>query len=253
METKIYKPRPIMERFNISNNMIVQKTNDYNQFKSLDGNRFENKLHIKRLKESMQKMYLFSPIIVNEKMQVIDGQHRLRAISELGLDLYFIIITGYGLREVQVLNANSKVWTADDYLDGYCDLNKQNYIDYRNFKLKYKLGHNECMVLLTDSNKNSAVKDFYEGLFVINNYKNAVDVAEKLYQIEPFYKGILRRSFVYAINGLLKNKNFNFNEFIGKLKNNPTSLVDCVNTESYKNLIEEIYNFRRREKVSIKY
>ena len=63
----------------VNNSNQVQTTSNYSLFTSLEGNRNVNKLHVKRLKESMQKKYLFTVIIVNEKYQIIDGQHRFTA------------------------------------------------------------------------------------------------------------------------------------------------------------------------------
>ena len=45
----------------------------------------------------MKKKYLVSPILVNEKMEVIDGQHRLQAQKELNLPTYYIKNKGYDL------------------------------------------------------------------------------------------------------------------------------------------------------------
>ena len=52
---------------------------------------------------------------------------------------------------------------------------------------------------------------------------------------------------------LSKNKNFEFTEFIIKLNAQPTSLVDCTTTGHYITLIEEIYNYRRRDKVNLRF
>ena len=52
---------------------------------------------------------------------------------------------------------------------------------------------------------------------------------------------------------LFKNPNFEFTEFLQKLKIQPTALQDCTNVTNYKVLIEEIYNYRRREKVNLRY
>ena len=60
----------------------VLMTNDYSMFESMSGNRDVNDLHIKRLKESMQEKYISVPIIVNEKNQIIDGQHRFQSAKE---------------------------------------------------------------------------------------------------------------------------------------------------------------------------
>jgi hypothetical protein len=76
---------------------------------------------------------------------------------------------------------------------------------------------------------------------------------EKILLIEPYYIGAKRRSFIYAMLQLFKNPNFEFTEFLQKLKCQPTALVDCANTTQYVSLIEEIYNYRRREKVNLRY
>ena len=47
-------------------NQVLQTT-DYSMFKFLQGNRNINLPHLIRLRNSFEKRYLFSPIIVNEK------------------------------------------------------------------------------------------------------------------------------------------------------------------------------------------
>ena len=52
---------------------------------------------------------------------------------------------------------------------------------------------------------------------------------------------------------ITRNQNFEFTEFLQKLKTQPTALQDCTNVTNYKVLIEEIYNYRRREKINLRY
>lgn len=230
----------------------VHVTRDYFMFKELDGNRSLNLLHLKRLKESMNAHYLFSPIIVNEDYAVIDGQHRLHCAEELGLPVYYIVCEGYGLREVQVLNASSKNWNAEDYMEGYCDLGYKDYETYKEFRGTYGFGHRETQALL----EGSAIKnmqDFYLGKFKVKDKKKGIEMAEKLILIEPYFESYKTRSFVFAMLHMFKNKNFVFDEFIQKLKIQPTALQKCATTEQYKDLIESIYNYRRKGKISLKY
>lgn len=231
----------------------VYKTTDYFLFKSIDGNRNKNLLHINRLKKSMSQNYLFTVIIVNEKYEIIDGQHRFEVIKELKLPLYYIICEGYGLNEVHILNQNSKTWNADDYLTGYCNLGYEDYIKYRDFKNMYKLGHNETMAILSGAQVSSHIDKFYTGQFKIEDFEKSCSIVDKLLLIEPYYNGIRRRSFVYAFIQLLKNDNFEFTEFIQKLKQQPTAMVDCTTTTQYVSLVEEIYNYRRKVKVNLRY
>ena len=231
----------------------VHTTTDYFLFKPIEGNRNLNLLHLNRLKKSIEENYLFTVITVNENYEIIDGSHRFECIKELKLPLNYIKCKGYGLREVHIFNANSKTWTTDDYLTGYCNLGYKDYIGYRNFKNKYGFGHNECMQMLAESHNGDAVKNFWNGKFKIKNLFEAERNAELIHMIKPYYSGYNRRTFVYAILTLLKKENFLFTEFLSKLKQQPSTLQDCHNVSSYIALIEEIYNYRRKDKVNLRY
>jgi hypothetical protein len=234
-------------------NYQVHTTSDYFLFKSIDGNRNLNLLHLNRLKESMSKNYLFTVIIVNEKNEIIDGQHRFESCKELELPIHYIKCYGYGLEEVHILNQNSKTWNSDDYLEGYVKLGYKDYIKYSDFKNKYGLGHNECMSLLSGSHLKIDTNLFYSGNFKIKSIKYAEETIEKILMIQPYYEGVKRRSFIFTMMALLNNDSFHFTEFLQKLKVQPTALQDCNNVTNYKILIEEIYNYRRKEKVNLRF
>lgn len=231
----------------------VHTTTDYFLFKPIGGNRNKNLFHINRLKKSMAENYLFTVIIVNEKLEIIDGQHRFDVIQELGLPLHYIICKGYGLNEVHILNANSKNWTMDDYLEGYCNLDYKDYILYRDFKEKYNIGHNECQLLLSENFHMKCRENFIKGEFKVTALLKATKIMEQILLLQPYYSGVRRRTFIYTMNSLLNTPNFEFTEFIQKLKLQPTAMVDCVNVAQYKSLIEEIYNYRRKEKVNLRF
>jgi hypothetical protein len=237
----------------------VHTTTDYSMFKPIDGNRNKNRLHIARLRQSMLENYLFTVIVVNEKYEIIDGQHRFECIKELELPLHYIMCKGYGLSEVQRLNANAKTWNADDYLEGYVNMGLQDYVVYKEFKEKYDIGHGECIVLLNgthfiSSNKKVNLRTlFNDGKFKAHSLFDAEDIMDKILLIAPFYSGYKRRSFIQTMIILLKNENFEFTEFLQKLKMQPTALQDCTNIQQYKMLIEEIYNYKRRDKINLRF
>ena len=234
----------------------VHVTKDYDLFKPIGGNRNINRLHASRLKKSMAEKYLFTVIIVNENYEIIDGQHRYTVIKELGLPLYYIILQGYGLNEVHTLNQNSKVWSADDYVAGYSELGNENYIIYKRFIDKYKFGHGESIAMLNgliSKASRNRYQSFKEGLFKITHLEEAEEKAQKIWLLNGIYEGFRRRSFVIAILHLFNNENFDYDEFLHKLKKQPSALTDCKDTRQYLELIEEIYNYRRREKVNLRY
>lgn len=245
----------------------VHATKDYDLFKILKGNRKVNQLHVKRLASSFKSHYLFSPILVNEKWQIIDGQHRYLAAKELGLPIYYIVISGYGLNEAHILNVNTSNWKKEDFLTSYCDLGLVPYLQMRQFMLDFpELGFQAAEYLLTDnvSGANSRrdipftggrhrAKSFQEGEFTIPDLAKSYDNAEKVMMFKPYYDGFNRGIFVCSLLTIFRNENYNHAEMISKLAQQPTALTHCTSTIQYKMLIEEIYNFRRREKVNLRY
>lgn len=250
----------------------VYSTTDYNLFKSLKGNRVVNKLHIRRLRESFKSNYLLSPIIVNEHYEIIDGQHRFEAAKELGLPVNYIVCGGYSLREVQVLNTNMKNWKSEDYLNAYCDLGYPEYLKFRNFMQQFPdfgfaaseailtnrlSGHvsTNSVELKSDTNKKGSymVKYFEEGDLIIPNYSLSIEHANKILDIKKYYDGYNRSPFVRAMLGIFRIEQYSHIKMLARLEANPTALQHCANVSQYKMLLEEIYNFRSREKVSLRF
>jgi len=231
---------------------LVLETSDYSLFKQLDGNRNVNQANLKRLKRSMEVELLQIPIIVNENLQIIDGQHRFHACKDLKKPIYYIIVKGYGLNEVHKLNAISKKWSFDDYLDGYANMGYTDYQKAKQFKNYYGFGHNETMALLQGYNSLASGDDrvrFFNGKFKIKSLSDAQRKAEQIKMIKPFYNGYLRRNFVAAMLKLFSISEFDFNVFIQKIKYQSTKLVDCTTVSQYLLVIEDIYNFKSRNKV----
>jgi alpha-acetolactate decarboxylase len=96
-------------------------------------------------------------------------------------------------------------------------------------------------------------KAIFEGRFKVKNIEFAETIADRIEELNEFYKNSNRRSFVFAIIRLMKRKQFDYAELVHKLKMQPNSLVDCTNTEKYIELIEEIYNYRRTNKINLRF
>lgn len=233
----------------------VLKTNDYDMFKHMTGNRNINKLHLKRLTESMSEKYISVPIIVNGVNEIIDGQHRFEAAKQLGKEVYYIKVRDLNLDDVHRLNTNSKNWTAEEYMQGYCELGLEDYIVYRDFKRKYGFGHNETNAILSNRSRMSGSNnsEFNQGKFQIKDYDLAVKNAEKILMVGEYYEGYKRRSFVYAMLELFENPDYNHVEFLSKLSFQSVKLQDCTDIKGYLILIEDIYNYKRSKGSKVRF
>jgi len=243
-------------------NQVIQ-TNDYEMFQTLEGNRNVNKLHVSRLKESFKTAYLLSPILINQRNQIIDGQHRYEAAKALGLPINYIICNDYGLREVQILNTNMKNWGKEDYLNAYCDLKYPEYLKFRNFMRRFpEFGISICEIMITDRRQGKQgkiegmrcrIKYFEEGELEIPDYDYSCEIAEKIRQIKPYYDGINRPVFVRAMCGVFKVDNYNHTVFLQRLNSQPNALQHCATVMQYRLMIEDIYNYRSHVKVSLRF
>ena len=232
----------------------VYRTNDYSLFSKLDGNRNVNKAHLIRLKKSIKEESLCVPIIVNEKYQIIDGQHRFSCWENLMLPVYYIVVEGYGLKQVQRINANTSNWKLIDYAESYCDLGNKNYCKYVLFKAKYNLGDYESISMLQgDYGSGKNFERFRNGSFQVNRWKMACNDAEQIVRVAEFYDGYKRRGFVFALLKFFSNDNFDFNRMFKKIKKYPNKLVDCTNTEQYMIMLEKLYNYNQSDKISLMY
>jgi hypothetical protein len=99
----------------------------------------------------------------------------------------------------------------------------------------------------------TSVEIFEEGTWKGKDFNLAQDYANKVRMIKPYYNGYNRSTFVGTMIGLIQKDVFDLNEFMHKLRLQPTALVDCANREQYRTLIEDIYNWRSRQKVNLRY
>jgi len=117
----------------------VQSTVDYAQFKVLGGNRNVDQRHVKRLIAQIEQpdakgkptnITEISPITVNEKMEVIDGQHRLQAAETAGIPVAYIMRPGLTVSDALQMNITSKTWNLMDYLHLYVSQGSQTYKNF---------------------------------------------------------------------------------------------------------------------------
>jgi hypothetical protein len=142
----------------------------------------------------------------------------------------------------------------------YCDRKVTPYIQMAKFMDDFPaFGISAAIKILTnDTDDKSSTfdnksKDFQKGKLEIPNLKLSYANAKKIMAFEPLYDGFTRRTFVATMISLFKNPSYNNEEMVVKLAHNPSQLTDCTTVSQYKLLLEDIYNFRRREKVNLRY
>jgi hypothetical protein len=228
----------------------IYSTTDYDKFTTVRGNRIIKPLHLKKLKNAITNNNLLSasPIIVNERMEVVDGQHRLQVAKDLKLPVYYMIVPGLKLKDVQTINANSHQWSADAYALSYVELGNPNYIKYVQFRDKYKFFHAEACAILSHGSEKKPNQEFKDGLFVIKDYAMCEQIAQNILDFEPHYTGFRRRSFVRAMIKISRMPFYKHDVMMQKVRYQSTRLVDCVALNDYLLLLEQIYNYKNKDR-----
>ncbi len=240
-------------------NICVQKTMEYGIIKHIVGNRLVNPSHVETLKMSMSEKLLIIPAIVNEKMQVIDGQHRLQACIELALPFYYVIVEGYGLEDVQRMNTNMKNWTTSDFMQTYLDLYKAGHSEYvsyvrlNEFINKYNIPLNAA-ITISDFSKTDGVKDtsFKHGSFLFND-THANSAGLFIEEVIEIFSGLHDKkwfgvSFLKAYADFYHFHDYDSSTMIKKqgviATGTKQSLPfhDVSGTAGYRNMILEAYN-----------
>jgi hypothetical protein len=245
-------------------NPIIQTTNNYSLFSYIKGNRDVNPIHVRKLKQSFLENPLIALIIVNERYQIIDGQHRFNVLKELGMPINYVIVYGYGISEVQILNVNGSDWKKKDFLQGYVKQGLPDYIIFKSFQNEYpNFNFSTCLKLLSGLRSSSSklmgdgIKivshTFERGEFKIKDLKESHERAKMILDYQPFFSKYQDNTFIITLMYLFENKNYNHKEMMKKLKIQPNKIYPCQNQQQYITLLEDIYNYFRKEKVSFKY
>lgn len=230
----------------------IYKTKNYEKFKFMVGNRPINSAHTAKLIESIKGKYLFNPIIINEKWEIIDGQHRFEAIKQLNLPLYFFINEGYSYDEVVILNENQKNWGHMDFLLHYVSIGNKEYIEVKKIMEKYKITLTATLAFLQAGNS-KATEEFKYGQFKINEIEKikAIESIRKYNKIKGFWEFSGSYSFVRAFTNLLEFEDFNFERFNTACRNYPNLIGRRSRSTDYLILFQKLYNWKRSKKVRL--
>ena len=239
----------------------VYETYDYGKFHIMKkGNREID--HYEKIARQMNEQFLFTVIIVNEKFEIIDGQNRFLASKKLHKPVRYIMVKGYGIEQVRMYNMEARNWKKRDFIKSYADEGKEEYVKMKEFQKRYpdfpaSICENLLRMSLTgDSNENhgSTFRAVQRGIFIVKDFEASCKLADMVMAYKPFcenqkFPTYKRKEFVAAIIKLSRCEDFDNDLVIRKIKLNPRAFTPCVSANDYIRMIEDIVNFRNRNKV----
>lgn len=239
--------------------MKVETTSNYAKFKTLMGNRFVNSSHVRKIAESLNKFnYLaYNPVLVNEEMYVIDGQHRIAAAEMLKIPVQFVIVPGASLDTVRSLNSSLKAWTVRDFCESYVKTGNEDYVTLLDFADTYGVQLTAAAALLAGNTKSisggSIGRLLRDGRFRVQNLNNALTTIENLKRIELYTEnGVwISRDFIRAFV-IFCQKGGDIDKLVSQLERSPERKIRReADYRKYLLALQDIYNFNAHKRLEI--
>jgi hypothetical protein len=239
----------------------IQQTTDYSIFKSVNFNREKNKRHIQNLKQILMKENLLHlhPILVNEKMEVVDGQHRLEAAKELSIPIFYIKSE---LSYDHILNSNLfqkklsledviKFYAKKDQLEPYIQL--YDYLKMLDIKPKCFFGLifggiSREIIDFIKSGKFNFPSDMNTVEKLINSYMSFIQFV-KSKRITP-HSMFTTADFSIGYRNLVLSQSFNEIVFLNKIEQRWFDLKPQLNSKEWTRQMIGIYNWKNHNPLS---
>ena len=240
-----------------SEKVKVYWTNDYGRFKFLKGNRdiIEHKVKsiIKDVKEGINFLP-FAPIVVNENMEIIDGQHRFVVSQQLKDNVYYIIAKETSIPIVPKINSKHSRWKAVDFLNSFIDMGKEPYMELKKFLNVYPSTNISTAFKLfpTGTIKGDGAREAFEDGVMKDTHKDvAYKLACLLKDMEDFCDNPFSSRMYQALMKLEGNGKYDHELMLNKFVESGRKLQNYKSGKEIIEAMESIINHKSRNKINI--
>lgn len=241
----------------VQNEYSLYSTTEYSLFMRLKGNRAVERSRVEKIKNSIKRVgYIISLIIVNEKYEVIDGQARLQASTEFGFPVYYIICPNIGIKECISMNIHQSNWKTIDYIKSYAEQGDPNYVRLYRLLTKYSKNHIDIKVITCSLEKGKSeisIQTIIDGgLTVTDTDKqlsyNCLDYVSEF--MDTFHERNITslRAYQSALIWIFFSNIVDNDRMLEKFKRYKTTLTQVNDINQASAVLEEIYNFKGRDR-----
>lgn len=233
----------------------VYETKDYDKFSLIVGNRPIRKKGVKwrSLLESIEKYGQLEPALVNERFEVINGQHRLACCMELGIPFKYTFGRGNVSGEL-IAEANSaNKWGVREFIHFYASQTSVNSISYKYYEAlreEFKIGDSALITVLTGNEGGSVTADIRSGNLEITEKKYEM-VRKCLSDLRElgFFKwfkenSVNARSYWGSVAYAWRHHDVNMKRLIKVLFENEYRVPSTARATELLRCFSEIYNKR---------
>lgn len=216
----------------------VYKTDDLEMFKFTKFNR--NVLFTDEMLEQAKEGFV-SPIIVNEYMVVIDGQHRLEHAKKAGVPIEYIVKPGLNEHDIVRMNTTQRKWNMLNYIESYANQGSEEYVSLLNLLNKKYAGTTVVISVARNQTTSTDVNKLIKsGNFEFINFEETLNFLKYYEKFRKETDTPKRTKPALAMYSLFRIEGFDGDRLIRKVLQK--KFDDDLRTKGY-NLTEALKEF----------
>lgn len=193
----------------------VYKTEDLDIFKFTKFNR--NVLVTKEMLEQAKEGFI-SPVIVNEHMVVIDGQHRVEHAKKAGVPVEYIIKPGLNEHDIVRMNTTQRKWNMLNYIESYANQGSEEYVSLLNLLNKKYAGTTVVISVARNNTTAGGVNELIKsGDFEFINFEETLNFLKYYEKFRKETDTPKRTKPALALFSLFRIEGFDGNRLIRKV------------------------------------
>lgn len=221
-------------------------TTDYSLFSFIDANRKVVNTHVNKLKDSIEESGNFTevvPILVNGRMEIIDGQHRFTALKELGLPVHYTIVEGTNAHTARTMNAFQRNWMPMDYLESYASEGIQSYVKLKQLTEDYPEVYLYALMTYAINVQNRGLQaKFRRGEmpdFDLEDARKRINPLVELIELNPVFS---RKVVALAFLRMVNSPDYDHSRMVRKVRQLNPEILPYQGINNNLRQLEEVYN-----------
>lgn len=237
--------------------IALRTTKDYSMFEQSNDNRPVNLDKRKKLMLSMQEHGFLPayPLHVNRtrsgKLLIRDGQHRFAVAQKLGLAVWYVVLDD----DINIADINNTQipWNPVDYIMSFAAQGKNDYAELNDFRVRHHLPAMSAAAILSGCQAISNIKPrFVAGEFKVKNRERAEVIGATYSALCNLNRKVRNARCLAAVYACAHVPTFDHKRLLAGAERCIDKLVSYSTNDAYLTMLEDIYNFGRKQREPLK-
>jgi hypothetical protein len=235
----------------------LQYTEDLSAFVPHDHQQPMSAAHSKRIAESMGGGGFWpskpvSCVRKGNKLVVVDGHHRLAAAKIANVGVYYVVEPVCRLEDIGDANVLVRKWSNESFAKMYAGQGNPHYVELlRAVGLGVPLSVAASVLRGEAGHSGNAGRFIKTGEFKVKTRENMRVIIDFINELSAACDVVRTKIFIEALSVLLFVPEFDSAILKKRIQVNPLSVAKCNNRDQMLQQLDEVYNFRSREKVPL--